>query len=888
MNHKIMLLLLTIVLGVAGPSFAQRARESTHTVRPGETLAVIAARYEVDLNDLAAINGIYNYHRIYSWQELTIPGLSDDEAPIVDEARTHVIRYGETLSGIALRYSVDLTELKILNDLYGKAIYPGHELRLPSPNDSSAAVLNEPPGTSQSRQHIVQYGDTLGTIAAVYGLSLNELILVNGIFNHIIYPGQVLTLPDADGRTLVNAAASAPAAEPSQPITLGSRLSYIVRAGDTLGDLAKHFGITWPAIMRANDITYPYHIYIGQHLWIPSTGSPALNVNNVEPAPVYHAPPETVDAPTIESAVESEEALTEGPPPGDYFQHRVQHGETLGILAIRFGATVQDLIAANNISYPYHIYVGQQLWIPSTGAAALDAADVAPAPVYHEPTETIAAETTESPAETSEPAPALPPPGDYFEHTVQHGETLGILAIRHGLTVQDLLAANDITYPYHIYVGQHLWIPSTSAAGLNVADVEPAPVYHAPTETSDAETTESPAETSAPAAQPSQPIKLGSQLFYTVRAGDTLGDLARHFGITWPAILLANDIVYPYHIYVGQHLWIPSTGSPALNVLDVEPAPVSDPPTETVDAETTESPPETSEPAPDGPPPGDYFEHTIQYGETLGILAIHYGLTVQDLLAANSIDDANRIESGQTLWIPASAKRRDPPPPPQLPEPAQQPQPSEPAQEPATEVASQPLTPGDRDVYIVQPSDSLSMIGKQLATDWVVMAAINGIASPYNLHVGMTLWVPNSDDLIQYDSIYAPATMPDVPDPGARVGVGRELIVILDTQMAYAYENGVLQKKALISSGLPATPTVQGDFKIRRKVRKQTMSGPGYSLDNVEWVMYFYAGYAFHGTWWHTNFGHPQSKGCINMTNADAKWFYDFASLGTPVHVRYY
>ena len=791
MKHKILALLLTVLLGVAGPSFAQSARESTHIVRPGETLEVIAARYEVDLNDLAALNGIYNYHRIYSWQKLEIPSPSDEEAPIAVEGRTHVIRYGETLSVIAERYGVDLTELKALNDLYGKVIYPGHELLLPSATGSSATVPNEPPVTTQSRQHIVRHGETLGTIAAAYGLSLNELILVNGIFDHIIYPGQALTLPDADGRTLVNSATSAAAPEASQPITLGSRLFYVVRAGDTLGDLARHFGITWPAIMKANDIIYPHHIYVGQHLWIPSTGSPALNINNVEPAPVPDPPTETAAAATTETAAETSEPAPDGPPPGDYFEHTVQHGETLGTLAIHYGVTFQDLLDANDIIFPYHIYVGQHLWIPSTGSDGLNVADVdEPAPVPDSPTETRDAVTTESAAETVEPPTEGPPTGDYFEHTVQYGETLGILAIHYGVTFQDLLDANDIIYPYHIYVGQQLWIPSTGSAALNVADVEPAPVPDSPTETSDAVTTESPAE--------------------------------------------------------------------------------------------------TSEPAPDGPPPGDYFEHTVQYGETLGILAIHYGVTVQDLIAANNIDDANRIESGQALWIPGSAKRRDPPPPPQLREASQAPQPSQPAQEPATEVASQPLTPGERDVYIVQPSDSLSMIGKQLATDWVVMAAINGIASPYNLHVGMTLWVPNSDDLIQYDSIYAPAVMPNVPDPGARVGVGRELVVILDTQMAYAYENGVLQKKALISSGLPATPTVQGDFKIRRKVRKQTMSGPGYSLDNVEWVMYFYAGYAFHGTWWHTNFGHPQSKGCINMTNADAKWFYDFASLGTPVHVRYY
>ena len=501
--------------------------------------------------------------------------------------------------------------------------------------------------------------------------------------------------------------------------------------------------------------------------------------------------------------------------------------------------------------------------------------------------------TTESPAETSAPAAEPSQPitlGSRLFYIVRAGDTLGDLARHFGITWPAIMRANNIVYPYHIYVGQQLWIPSTGSAALNVANVEPASVPDSPTETVGAETTESPAETSAPAAEPSQPIKLGSQLFYIVRAGDTLGDLARHFGITWPAILRANDIVYPYHIYVGQQLWIPSTGSPALNVVDVEPAPVPDSPTETVGAETTESPAETSEPAPDGPPPGDYFEHTIQFGETLGILAIYYGVTVQDLIAANNIDDANRIESGQALWIPGSAKRRDPPPPPQLPEPAQ---------EPASEVATAPAAPapqtqnapavaGTRKQYVVRKGDFLTQLAIDLDTSWIALARLNNLESPYVLHVGSTLLIPQRADVELYDPKYAAWKWFDIfaHQPGPRVGVGREIVVLLNAQAIYAYENGVLQKAVRVSTGKKATPTVKGDHKIWLKRRSQTMSGEDYSLDNVEWVMYFYRDYAIHGTWWHTNFGQPMSHGCVNLTNTDAQWFYEFASIGTPVHVR--
>jgi lipoprotein-anchoring transpeptidase ErfK/SrfK len=100
--------------------------------------------------------------------------------------------------------------------------------------------------------------------------------------------------------------------------------------------------------------------------------------------------------------------------------------------------------------------------------------------------------------------------------------------------------------------------------------------------------------------------------------------------------------------------------------------------------------------------------------------------------------------------------------------------------------------------------------------------------------------------------------------------------VDLSEQKVTAFEGSRAVRTFTISSGLPRTPTVTGTFRIRAKVRSQTMSGPGYSLPNVEWVQYFFSDYAFHGAYWHNNFGNPMSRGCINMTNEDAKWLFDW------------
>ncbi len=111
------------------------------------------------------------------------------------------------------------------------------------------------------------------------------------------------------------------------------------------------------------------------------------------------------------------------------------------------------------------------------------------------------------------------------------------------------------------------------------------------------------------------------------------------------------------------------------------------------------------------------------------------------------------------------------------------------------------------------------------------------------------------------------------------------ILIDLSEQMLYAYDEGELKHSFLVSTG-STYPTPMGEYEIELKVRSQTMSGPGYSLPNVQWVMYFLmkgGGYAIHGTWWHDNFGTPMSHGCVNATNDDAKDIYKIYNKGDPV-----
>ena len=138
-------------------------------------------------------------------------------------------------------------------------------------------------------------------------------------------------------------------------------------------------------------------------------------------------------------------------------------------------------------------------------------------------------------------------------------------------------------------------------------------------------------------------------------------------------------------------------------------------------------------------------------------------------------------------------------------------------------------------------------------------------------------------DIIEETPVVSDEPASDVLGPND----GRWIDVNLSAQQIYAYEGDVLVNSFIVSTGVYGTPTVTGEFNIYVKVPMQDMSGPGYYLPDVPWVMFFYDEYGFHGTYWHNNFGTPMSRGCVNLRMEDAEWLYHWASVGTPVVVHY-
>ncbi len=122
-------------------------------------------------------------------------------SPAAGPARLHTVRAGDTLSRIAAKYDVSVAELRTLNDLDGDKILSGHKLKvsgaIPENTAPAPAVQDEPkpkPATGKYSTHLVKRGDTLGSIADRYDCSVAELKSWNSIKGTTIYPGQKLKI----------------------------------------------------------------------------------------------------------------------------------------------------------------------------------------------------------------------------------------------------------------------------------------------------------------------------------------------------------------------------------------------------------------------------------------------------------------------------------------------------------------------------------------------------------------------------------------------------------------------------------------------------------------------------------------------------------------------
>lgn len=249
--------------------------------------------------------------------------------------------------------------------------------------------------------------------------------------------------------------------------------------------------------------------------------------------------------------------------------------------------------------------------------------------------------------------------------------------------------------------------------------------------------------------------------------------------------------------------------------------------------------------------------HVVQRGENLSTIAQRYGVSMAALAQANGIGNPNLIYVGQRLTIPGVGSSG----------------------------SSGGGTAASGGIHIVRAGENLSSIAARYGTSTAALARANAISNPNHIYVGQRLLISAGAAANAPAPAPAPApSNPVVSNPGN--GGARWIDINLSNQSLTAFEGNTPVFNTLVSTG-STFPTPVGTYRIQYKVRAQRMTGPGYDLPNVPWVMYFTnRGHAIHGAYWHNNFGQPMSHGCVNMRPSEAEWLYNFTPNGATVVVH--
>jgi membrane-bound lytic murein transglycosylase D len=169
-------------------------------------------------------------------------------------------------------------------------------------------------------------------------------------------------------------------------------------------------------------------------------------------------------------APESEDVLARiadipewSPPDNAYIYHRVRKGESLSVIARKYGAGVRDIVMANNIRHKNRIRVGQKLKVPV--GSKNRKAGVSTARSALPENQDVLARIADIPEWS-------PPDNAYIYHRVRKGESLSVIARKYGAGVRDIVMANNIRHKNRIRVGQKLKVPVGSEnrkAGVSTA-----------------------------------------------------------------------------------------------------------------------------------------------------------------------------------------------------------------------------------------------------------------------------------------------------------------------------------------------------------------------------------------------------------------------------------
>jgi membrane-bound lytic murein transglycosylase D len=242
---------------------ARSATLVNHTIGKGETMSLIAKQYSISTQALADANNLSKKQRLTEGRTLLIPvpQSAREDRPTKQSKRKsydtpstsgkgpdlYVVRKGDSLADIASANGTTINQLVMVNGLdKSSRIYPGQVLNVGVKRFSKSKQNASAPRSSKS-QHIMTYkvrqGDSLDKLAKQYGTTSANLALLNGFENNrSLRVGQLINVPTGSSTG-------------SKAKKAASILMYVVKAGDTLWDIASAFRCSVEEIVRLNNLT---------------------------------------------------------------------------------------------------------------------------------------------------------------------------------------------------------------------------------------------------------------------------------------------------------------------------------------------------------------------------------------------------------------------------------------------------------------------------------------------------------------------------------------------------------------------------------------------------------------------------------------------------------
>lgn len=340
----------------SGSSSAYKGSTESYTVKRGEGLIGLAARFNIPVTTLAAMNDLSPNEQLLVGQRLTVPANSSSSSRTSSssssastsssysgETSSYTVKSGDTLIGIANKLGVSHTSIADINNFSATTqLQRGQKIKLPVAKEQVSRNLN-----NETVKYKVQSGDSLTSLANKYNMSVTDLAKANDISstaNLII--GQVLTIPGSSGST--RSSRSSSSSNSTSNATSRSSVSkpnytgtYKVKSGDGLINLAQEYGVSTAELAAANDISPTSGLFVGQTLKVPSSKSSSGS----------------------SARSSSSSASTATTTSGNY---TVKSGDSLIRLASKNGLSVSQLANANGLSPRAELQIGQKITIPST------------------------------------------------------------------------------------------------------------------------------------------------------------------------------------------------------------------------------------------------------------------------------------------------------------------------------------------------------------------------------------------------------------------------------------------------------------------------------------------------------------------------------------------